>query len=62
LKKGEKEGDPTKYVPKTIKEIIERIKEVACEGRPSLRNNKIVRSFTLPSMNFITLDLNSFGH
>jgi len=32
IEKGEKEGDPTKYVPETIKEIIKRIKEVAWEG------------------------------
>lgn len=32
VKKGEKEGDPAKYVPPTIKEIIKGIKEVTWEG------------------------------
>jgi len=32
FEKGEAEGDPTKYVPLTIKKIIKRIKEVTWEG------------------------------
>ena len=32
VKKGKEEGDPSKYVPPTIKQIIEKIKELEWEG------------------------------